>query len=88
MKNLFDAHYEAIKLRGKINCDTTSIDFIEKMNEEFTLVRESLVNVGIEKHKQEVIDLMMVCANYIKFLGGDVEDELIKNLEYQLNRRG
>lgn len=79
MKELFQKHYEAIKKRGKINENTTNVDFIEKLMEEVT-------EWIIDPSPQEAMDIICVMSNWLQENNYDIEDELRINLNFQLNR--
>lgn len=83
MISIFNNHYKAIEKRGKINPSTKLIDFVMKMEEELC---EFADEKDPNKQVQEAIDLMCVCANFVKWSGYDLKEELKKNVNHQNNR--
>lgn len=82
MNRLLNRHYKAIRKRGLITDSTTKYDFIEKMIEEWAEIKYS----NESDIDQEIIDLMMVCSNFLIHRGCNVKKEIRKNLKTQQRR--
>ena len=86
MKKLIEENYKSIVKRGLINNETTNDDFIEKLNEE---VREFSYEVYIgsdEEMKEELADVILVCLNFAKHNGIDIEKELKRKIQINFKR--
>ncbi len=59
IKEIAGRNYYATKRRGQITIDTTSIDFLTKIEEEFDELVESCV--GNELDEKELADIVLVC---------------------------
>ena len=84
MKNLIESNYQSILKRGLINENTTSLDFIMKLEEEVQEFIEA-EKFGLENENEELADIILVCFNIAKHYDIDIEKEL-KN-KIQINKK-
>jgi NTP pyrophosphatase (non-canonical NTP hydrolase) len=82
---MFAAHYELIKECGLIEPFTSIDDFIDKAIEEMKEIKEAK-RQNDPNLPNEFMDLMCVCANFLQFLGYDLEDLLRNNIKVQVKR--
>ena len=59
MKNLIESNYQSILKRGLINENTTSLDFIMKLEEEVHEFIEA-EKFGLENENEELADIILV----------------------------
>jgi hypothetical protein len=90
IESLTYRHYNACIKRGVITPDTDIGDFVKKLIEEYHEFLESIPYPPILdcKAKQELIDLIMVALNMLKFFDIDIKEELLKNVLTQEKRAG
>ncbi len=97
MKALFLRHYEAIKARGFITNNTASIEFVNKIDEEFCEAKDEIWNEKEcnilhnaktidAKTASELMDIICVCANWLIHAGYDINELLEKNVLLQEKR--
>lgn len=85
LMTLFEQNYQAVVKRGLITPETTNLQFMRKVEEEF-------YEVEIEHLKEsdnlymELADLMNVCSNWLIYRGQDPEYWLTKVLQKNENR--
>lgn len=88
MCNLDKEHYNSIVARGLISEKTKLSNFISKIDEEFKELKlEVNGNIISEKLIQEAVDLRQVVSNMLIHFDVDIEKNLKKNIDYQLNRK-
>ena len=86
MDKLIKRHYNAIVNRDLITPTTEPHEFLEKMEEELKEIFLSF-NYGTgDELKQELIDLSMVCLNFLQYMKVDIKAELLKNVLIQEKR--
>lgn len=79
MKHLIELNYMITRQRGLISSQTTSTEFIEKLNEEV----DEFVNCAIHGEpgfEHELADIILVCFNIANHYGIDIEKQLMENL--------
>ena len=92
MKTLIKRHQAATWERGQITPQTTTGDFIAKMDEEYTEVMNAYADdvkadtIPSSEFIHECIDLAAVITNMLTFYGVDFVKEFRKNVEYQESR--
>jgi len=77
MKNIIEANYESIKKRGLITENTTESDFVMKLEEE---VQEFIDAESSLEIAEELADVILVCLNYAKHYGINIEEQLLINI--------
>ena len=85
MKNLIESNYQSILKRGLINENTTSLDFIMKLEEEVQEFIEA-EKFGLENENEELADIILVCFNIAKHYDIDIEKELKNKIEINKKR--
>ena len=85
MKNLIESNYQSILKRGLINENTTSLDFIMKLEEEVQEFIEA-EKFGLENENEELADIILVCFNIAKHYDIDIEKELKNKIEINYKR--
>ncbi len=85
MKNLIESNYQSILKRGLINENTTSLDFIMKLEEEVQEFIEA-EKFGLENENEELADIILVCFNIAKHYDIDIEKELKNKIEINNKR--
>ena len=85
MKNIIEENYKSIVKRGLITPETTSTDFIMKLEEE---VQEFIdaAKYSLENENEELADIILVCLNYARHYGVDIESELKRKIEINKTR--
>ncbi len=90
MQDLITRNYASIVKRGYITPETTDLQFIRKIEEEFEeAIYESLLNrKGKENNLgEELADVILTCLNYAHHFSIDIEKELLKKIEKNENRK-
>lgn len=84
----YKKHYNSIVKRGLITPDTTLLDFIMKIKEEYNELFIELIGSSMltSETKQECMDLVAVIFNMLLHYGVDIEHEFEKNINKQLDR--
>jgi len=77
MKDIINANYQSIKKRGLITPRTTESDFIMKLEEE---VQEFIDAESKQDKAEELADVILVCLNYAKHYGINIEKQLLLNI--------
>ena len=77
MKDIINANYQSIKKRGLITPKTTESDFIMKLEEE---VQEFIDAESKQDKTEELADVILVCLNYAKHYGINIEEQLLINI--------
>ena len=77
MKNIIETNYQSIKKRGLITPRTTKCDFIMKLEEE---VQEFIDAESKQDKAEELADVILVCLNYAKHYGINIEKQLLLNI--------
>ena len=85
MKNLIESNYQSILKRGLINENTTSLDFIMKLEEEVQEFIEA-EKFGLENENEELADIILVCFNIAKHYDIDIEKDLKNKIEINNKR--
>ena len=85
MKNLIESNYQSILKRGLIIENTTSLDFIMKLEEEVQEFIEA-EKFGLENENEELADIILVCFNIAKHYDIDIEKELKNKIEINNKR--
>jgi NTP pyrophosphatase (non-canonical NTP hydrolase) len=85
MKNIVERNYKAVVNRGLIDTKTTNYEFFDKLQEENYEVWNSLDGNMEDLHK-EIIDVMVVCMNWLRHHHVDIEKLLIENAIKNENR--
>lgn len=85
MKNIIEENYKSIVKRGLITPETTSNDFIMKLEEE---VQEFIDadKYSLDNRNEELADIILVCLNYARHYGVDIESELKRKIEINKTR--
>ena len=86
MEEFLNEHYELIKARGLIRYETSTIDFFNKLTEEFYELKNEIYGNNSDKFVQETIDVICVCYHMLKHSGVNLKKELQKNIEKQKSR--
>ena len=81
MKTIFNDIYKAVEARGLITHDTSKYQFFDKLLEEVEEVNTEIDEGNDIRLMEELTDVITVCSNMIKHLGGDPIHELEKNLK-------
>jgi len=81
---LIQRSYNATRNRGLITDETNTVDFIDKMEEEFT---EVMCANTFEHEVEETIDLISVCLNILKHNDIDFIKAFEKCIEFQETRK-
>lgn len=85
MKDLIEDSYSAIVNRGIINEQTSVQDFLDKLDEEASELKEYYHTFNA-LDAQEIADVIIVCLNMSKHYGIDIEGEVIKKIQINKNR--
>jgi len=85
MKLLIESNYKSIVDRGLISSDTTMLDFIDKLNEEYDEFFESYFHLE-GSQPEELADIILVCLNIAKHFDWDIETELKNKVEINHRR--
>lgn len=78
MNNIIKRNYDAVVERGLINDRTTDRQFLLKLEEEFI---EVWTEDYMDERAYELIDVIIVCTNWLYHRGYDIEKLLIKCAE-------
>jgi len=90
MQDLIKSNYASIVKRGYITPDTTDLQFIRKIEEEFEeAIYESLLRRKNMTHNlgEELADVILTCLNYAHHFSIDIEKELQKKIEKNEKRK-
>ncbi len=74
MEKLIQDNYNSIVARGMIDKYTTTLDFIEKIQEEVKELEVALAN--LDEWVEETVDVILVCFNLLHHYEVDIEAEL------------
>jgi len=85
MKELIETNYKSIIKRGLINKETTSNDFIMKLEEEVQEFIEA-EKYNLKNENEELADIILVCLNYAKHYDIDIEKELKNKITINTKR--
>lgn len=87
MKDLIERSYQAIRKRGKITNETSDIEFINKMGEEFREIKYAHKLKFKQGVIAEAVDLASVCINFLTHKGINFEKEFEDCIKYQETRK-
>lgn len=94
LKEITERNYKATVKRGIITDRTEFIDFIDKLEEEWIEVRESVELVSISKRpwtvkfdEKELSDVIIVCLSIAKHYGIDIQKALEEKTLYNEQRK-
>ncbi len=83
IKEIIERNYNATVKRGQINNKMCSIDFIIKLEEEFTELKMSIGQSQINPFDiTELADIALVCHSMAKHYGYDLVKEMEKKTLY------
>lgn len=85
MKKLIEENYKSIVKRGLITPETNSNDFIMKLEEEVQEFIEA-EKYSLNNENEELADIILVCLNYARHYGVDIESELKRKVEINKTR--
>ncbi len=85
MKQIIEDNYKSIVKRGLITPETDSSDFIMKLEEEVQELIEA-ENFSLNNRNEELADVVLVCLNYARHLGIDIEKELQNKIKINNTR--
>lgn len=85
MKQIIEDNYKSIIKRGLITSETTSTDFIMKLEEEVQEYIES-ETLTLPNANEELADIILVCLNIAKHFNIDIEQELKNKIKINENR--
>ena len=80
IKEIVGRNYYATKKRGQINTDTTSIDFLIKIEEELEELAESCI--GNDFDVKELADIVLVCFAMAQHNKIDLLDAMKNKMKY------
>ena len=85
MKKLIKQNYDSIVQRGLITVDTTTIEFLDKMDEEVMEFCEAIIDNNEEAIEEECADVILTMLNFAYHKGIDIEqvmkDKIKKNFK-------
>lgn len=85
MNQIIEENYISTVKRNCITDETTIQDFIDKIFEEAAELESEFISNGIID-KMELADIILVCLNFAKHYGIDIEKELNKKITINKNR--
>lgn len=80
MESLFERNYEAQKKRGLITSKTELVEFLLKLEEEVKEVNISYDSEAGYIDPSELVDVMLVCASTLIFMGKNPIEEIKKKV--------
>lgn len=88
LQEIIEQNYQVTRDRGLITDETNFWDFLEKIEEESGEFEMEILehHETSETAMHELADIILVCFNYARHFGIDIEAQLIKNIENNKNR--
>jgi NTP pyrophosphatase (non-canonical NTP hydrolase) len=85
MKKLIELNYQSTVQRGLITPSTDIADFLNKLDEEVDELNGAYEETW-DDLKEELSDVILVCLNFARHYGIDIEQELLKKIEKNFKR--
>ena len=88
LQSIIERNYESVVKRGLITDETTIMEFIQKMQEEYHEFYESVMSYGIhdKRTKEELADYLLSGLCLAKHLNIDIESELNRKIDINFER--
>ena len=86
MKDIIDLNYKYTVRMGLIT-DTTCIDeFLTKIDKELMQFKYEVLNGSDAMLNKELAEVILTCLNFAKHYNIDIEEEMKKKIQINLNR--
>jgi len=85
LAQIIESNYKSVLKRGFYQDNPTKLQIIDKLKEEVQEFIEA-VEKNLPNENEELADIVLVCLNYAKHFGIDIEKELISKIEINFER--
>jgi NTP pyrophosphatase (non-canonical NTP hydrolase) len=86
MKEIIELNYQSTVQRGLITPSTTFQQFLDKILEEVNEFEKAHYTFIDKDRAEELADIVLVCLNFAKHFGIDIEQELKNKIQKNFER--